>query len=169
MAQICFVNVHIPHEMSGSALLKRACVNECCGCEVGMLWLSPAFSPHPASACPWGAVACFFSSARWWKEQGGEGARRGTGRGRLGGVHTYSSLPLHYLWLTYFGSEQQRPGRGTGQNHRLTVVPRWVEQGVWLPNGVALPSTITPRVHTLTQNKQRTKYQPTLLPTVFSS
>lgn len=42
-----------------SALLKRGCVNECCGCEVGMLWLSLAFSPQLVSACLWGAMACF--------------------------------------------------------------------------------------------------------------
>lgn len=45
--------------MLESALFKRACVNGCCGWEVGMLWLVLPVSPQPDPVCPWGAIACF--------------------------------------------------------------------------------------------------------------
>lgn len=44
-------------------------------------------------------------------------------RDKEGAVHTCSSLPLHYMRLTYFSGEQHQARRGTQQNHRLTEVP----------------------------------------------
>lgn len=51
--------MHIPYETEESALLKRDCVNDCCGWEVGVLWLAVPVSPRPASRCPQGAIARF--------------------------------------------------------------------------------------------------------------
>lgn len=53
-----------------------------------------------------------------------------------------SSLPLHYLWLTYFSGALLRRGESWVEyraNHSLTVVSWWVELGVWFPNAVHIP------------------------------
>ena len=72
-----------------------------------MLWLVVPVSRQPAFVHPWGATACFFlldGKGNGW------GERRRTG----GGGGACSSLPLHYMWLTYFSSVQQRRGRELG-------------------------------------------------------
>lgn len=99
------MSVHIPYATLESALFKRGCVNGCCGWDVGMLWLAVPVSLQPASVCPWGSIACFLLL-----DGRGNGCGRAEGQVGEGGAHTCSSLPLHYMWLTYFSSEQQRRG-----------------------------------------------------------
>lgn len=65
-----------------------------------MLWLAVPVSPQSVHGGPWLAFCC----------RTGEVTGGGVQRDRVGRAHTCSSLPLHYVWLTYFSSEQQRRG-----------------------------------------------------------
>lgn len=111
-----------------------------------MLWLVVPVSRQPAFVHPWGATACFFlldGKGNGW------GERRGTG-----GVGVLAPrcpcIICGWPISVVCSRGGERAGRSTGQNHRLTVVPWWVEPGVWFPNAAPPRPQHT---QSLTQNK----------------
>lgn len=148
--------MQIPCEMLKSTLFRRGCVNGCCGCEVSMLWLALPVSPQPASVCPWGAIDCFLLLGH--RGNGCQSAEGQEGGGIL--APHCPSIICGWPISTVSSEGGKRTGRGTGQNHRLTEVPWWVELGVWFPNAVPLLHTYT---HTQKKNSHtHTHYLPAM-------
>lgn len=65
-----------------------------------MLWLAVPLSGHPVTVVPQGGQLAFPCCH-------GKGSSEGRGCGGAGGG-ACSSLPLHYMWLTYFSGAKWR-------------------------------------------------------------